>query len=393
MTSMDNELAIPEDSDADSPSWDTTTKVVVLIVSVVILALSAYLFRIVWVPLIIGAITAYVLYPLVRLVRTQFKMSHSNATLVVYLVLLAILIPVGIFAVPVLFDQLSNAQERIVALANDFDVESLPTEFEIFTFEIVVEDLLNEVTSAVSSAVTTLATSSVGLVLNLAQTALLAVFTFVIGFYFTRDAGKFINGFIGLAPEAYRRDVTELLSRINNVWTAFIRGQIILSIIVAFITGTIATILGLPNPALIGLWGGLLEFLPSIGNMIWGATVILTAAIEGSTNFELPRLTFVIIVIIAYVAFAQLDINVLIPNIIGGQVQLHPMLVIIGVIVGANVAGIIGVALAAPTIATIRELGRYIYAKLLDIEPFPIPIEDDDGPTLELEVATSPSSK
>lgn len=392
---MTDEIALPEEqnnNDNNSPAWDATTKIVVFVVSIIVLALSAYLFRIVWIPLIIGAITAYVLYPLVRIVRTQFKISHSNATILVYLALVAVLIPAFIFGVPVLFDQIVNAQERIVALANDIDVEEIPTEFEIFSFEIVVDDVLTQVTSAIGNAVSTLATSSVGLVLNLAQSALLAVFTIVIGFYFTRDAGRFINGFIALAPEDYRRDVTELLSRVNGVWTAFIRGQIILSMVVALITGTIAAILGLPNPALIGLWGGLLEFLPSIGNTIWGATVIITAAIEGSTNFDLPRLTFVIIVIVVYVAFAQLDINVLIPNIIGGQVQLHPMLIILGVIVGASVGGIIGVALAAPTIATLRELGRYIYAKLFDLEPFPVPLgdgEEDDPPKLDLPAMAS----
>ncbi len=390
---MDNDelTAASEEQVNKSPVWDGTTKAIVLILSVVVLVLSAYLFRIVWIPLIIGAVTAYVLYPLVRLVRIQLKISHSNATILVYLGLIAVLIPILSFGLPVLFDQITNAQERIVVLVSDLDPEQLPTEFEIFSFEIVVEDLIEQTASAVSNTVTLLATSSVGIVLNLAQTVLLAVFTIVIGFYFTRDAGKFINALIGLAPEAYRRDFTQLLSRINGVWTAFIRGQIILSIVVALITGTIAAILGLPNPALIGLWGGLLEFLPSIGNIIWGATVIITAAIEGSTNFDLPRVTFIIIVIIVYVAFAQLDINVLIPNIIGGQVQLHPMLIILGVIVGANVGGILGVALAAPTIATIREVGRYIYAKLFDLDPFPVALEDgaSNPPKLEAAIAAS----
>jgi len=288
-------------------------------------------------------------------------------------------IPIAIIGVPLLVEQISTAQASIVDLVTNFDPETIPSTFEILGFEFIVEDVLNEVANALSNIVTGVATGSVGFVLNFAQTVLLTVFTIVIGFYLTRDAGKFINAIIGLVPSDYRRDAELLLGQINGVWSSFIRGQVILSLIVAVIAGVIAAVLGLPSPILLGVWGGLLEFLPSIGNMIWGATVILIAIFEGSNNFDLPRLTFVIIVIVAYVAFAQLDINVLIPNIIGGQIQLHPMLVIIGVIVGANVAGIIGVALAAPTIATIRVVGRYIYAKLLDLEPFPLAVNNNES--------------
>jgi len=64
--------------------------------------------------------------------------------------------------------------------------------------------------------------------------------------------------------------------------------------------------------------------------------------------------------------------NLLIPNILGSQVQLNPALVLIGVIVGLTVGGVLGVALAAPTIASLRILIRYLHAKLFDLEPFPV---------------------
>ena len=77
------------------------------------------------------------------------------------------------------------------------------------------------------------------------------------------------------------------------------------------------------------------------------------------------------LVVGVYVAFSQLDINVLIPNIIGGSIRLHPVVVLLGVIVGIEIGGVLGVALAAPTIASFRVIGQYIYAMLLDMEPFP----------------------
>jgi predicted PurR-regulated permease PerM len=155
------------------------------------------------------------------------------------------------------------------------------------------------------------------------------------------------------------------------VWSSFFRGQLILSLTVAVILGTVSAILGLPQPILLGIWGGLLEFLPSIGTIIWGATAILLAILRGSSYLPLPPVAFVLVVIGVYVAFAQLDINVLIPNIIGGSIRLHPIVVLLGVIVGMQIGGVLGIALAAPTIASLRVVGRYIYGMLFDLEPFP----------------------
>jgi len=59
-----------------SPEWNTTTKVIILVTLTILIGLSAYFFRIIWVPLIIGSITAYVLYPVVRFIRIRFKIPH-----------------------------------------------------------------------------------------------------------------------------------------------------------------------------------------------------------------------------------------------------------------------------------------------------------------------------
>jgi predicted PurR-regulated permease PerM len=106
--------------------------------------------------------------------------------------------------------------------------------------------------------------------------------------------------------------------------------------------------------------------------MIWGITVVIIALVTGSTYLPVPNAIFALIVFGAYVAFAQFDMNFLIPNIIGRHVRLHPVVVIMGVIIGASIGGVIGVALAAPTIASLRVIIRYIYAKLFDLDPFPM---------------------
>jgi predicted PurR-regulated permease PerM len=120
---------------------------------------------------------------------------------------------------------------------------------------------------------------------------------------------------------------------------------------------------------------GLLEFVPSIGHGIWLTLASLLVLFQGSTWIPLQNWIVMLIVIGLHVIFMQVDLNILIPRIIGRRVHLHPLVVILGILAGAALAGVLGVVLAAPTIATSRVLGRYLMAGLFDLDPFP---EDDD---------------
>ncbi len=129
-------------------------------------------------------------------------------------------------------------------------------------------------------------------------------------------------------------------------------------------------ILGLPFALLMGIFAGLLEFFPSIGHGIWLVIASLLALILGSTWIPVPNWVFLIIVLSFHLIFTQFDLNYLIPRIIGRSVHLPPLVVIIGIIAGASFAGVLGVVLAAPTIASLRVLGGYLYARIFDLEPF-----------------------
>jgi len=86
---------------------------------------------------------------------------------------------------------------------------------------------------------------------------------------------------------------------------------------------------------------------------------------------NLPNWVFALIIVGLHIVFQQFDLNYLIPRIIGRQVHLPPLVVILGIVAGAATAGVLGVLLAAPTVASARVLGRYIFANLSDTAPFP----------------------
>jgi predicted PurR-regulated permease PerM len=120
-----------------------------------------------------------------------------------------------------------------------------------------------------------------------------------------------------------------------------------------------------------GVLAGLLELLPSIGHGIWLTLATLLALFSGSTWLPLPNWAFALLLVGLHAIFQQFDLNYLIPRIIGRRMHLHPLVVILGIVSGALLGGVLGILLAAPTIASARVLGRYLYANLFDLEPFP----------------------
>ncbi len=364
----------PDRQSPDQPHirrWDATTKVVIAVILIVLAGLALYLFRVVIVPLIIGAIMAYVLTPLVRAAHQKLRMPWGLATAIIYLVLLAVVIPLPASLIPWAVARIGFLRHELINFMRYLDTISTTT-VQVLGFEVIVGDIVNEVTSQLTTALTSVAPQSLTLVFSAAETVLLVIFTFLIGFYLTRDAEGFRSWASGLIPPAYRDDARGLIKEIDTIWSAFFRGQVILALVVTVLLTGVSAVLGLPQPLLMGVLGGLMEFLPSVGHAVWLVTAGILALVEGSSTLPVSNVVFLLIVIGVHIAYTQFDLNYLIPRIIGQQVHLHPMVVILGIIVGASVGGVLGVALAAPTIASLRVVGRYVYARLFDMDPFPM---------------------
>jgi predicted PurR-regulated permease PerM len=133
-------------------------------------------------------------------------------------------------------------------------------------------------------------------------------------------------------------------------------------------------VLGIRSAFILGLVAAVAELVPNIGHTVSAIVGVSVAFIEGS-YLPVSNLWVAVIVVLVYIAIAQVDINFLIPRIIGGRMHLSPVVVIVGLIAGASIGGVLGLLLAAPTLASLRVLGSYIYRRLLDLEPYVLPQE------------------
>lgn len=354
-----------------SPRWSPPFKLAVGIILFILVVLLLYKARIVFVPLIIGAILAYLIHPLAHQVSRETKLSHGVATALVFVILLATLIPITLLAAPLLGEQILSLRNQLVAVIADLQDNSSNVITIIPGIEIEVGEIVNEVGSSITTTLMGIAVDAPSILFDASKTLLLTIFTIFIAFYLCADAHKIVSWLKHISPPGYRNDVAMLLGEINDIWSDFFRGTMLVAIVAGILNTIIALAIGLPEPLLMGVLAALLEFLVSVGHTVWLVVALILAVTQGSTWLPVSPLVFALIVLGSNLIFTKLDLNFIIPRIVGERMHLHPMVVILGIIVGATVGGVLGIALAAPMIATLRILSRYIRAKLFDLDPYP----------------------
>jgi len=353
------------------PRWSNPTK---FAVSLMVLALGVYLlfrFSAVLPPLILAVILAYILSPLVNRLQEALHLPRGAAILIAYLLVLAVLAVLGWLIIPPFIEQLSGLGGGIQRLTLSIET-FLGRRLVIGGWQIKAENLIEPLRQALQALVEQVMANTVNLLAGILSSFVWVIFIAVVAFYLIKDGQEFIRWLESLVPPVYRVDVQFLKEEINTIWGAFFRGQLALAGVVTLIFAVISFGLGLPFPLAMAIFAGLMEFLPSLGHGIWLFVASLLAFFVGSTWLPLPNWIFMFLVIGLHLIFEQFDLNYLIPRIIGRSVHLPPVVVILGIVSGALLAGVLGIFLAAPTIASLRVLGRYIYANLFDLDPFPI---------------------
>lgn len=135
-------------------------------------------------------------------------------------------------------------------------------------------------------------------------------------------------------------------------------------------------ILGTPQALFLGVLAGLLEVIPSLGPILATIPAVILALMFGSGHIPVENWAFALIVIAFYVLVQAIENQLLVPYILGDAVDLPPLIVIIGVVIGGSAFGLLGVFLATPVISTGREIFMYLYDKILEPPPEPEIIED-----------------
>jgi predicted PurR-regulated permease PerM len=377
-----NEGPRPNEPNRASPPWSPATKRLVQTALLLLILLLLYRVRVLLFPLAISLIVAYALNPVIDGLYRNTRLSRNLALALVYLLIIAALVAIPVGTVPRLIDQiilfLQNLPDYLVAVG---ELLSQPLEIGRLTIplnELRLEQVYDTISGSIIDIIRSVGSSSVILFGSLASITLSTVgwilVILFISFYMVKDHRQLLESLIQLAPPDHRPDMRQLLQELTILWNDFFRSRIVLCFIVGIITFFLAVLIELPNALVLALIAGIGEFVPNIGPAMASLPAMLVAFLQHESSW-LGALAgpfwFAVIVLGIYIFIQQVENTILVPRIIGQSLNMHPMVVFVAALAGASIAGILGILLAAPVLASGRLIFIYLYRKLNDLPPFP----------------------
>lgn len=349
-----------------SRRWNNLTKTLVAAALFIAFLVLLITFRAMIPPTIVAFLMAFILgYP-VNWIQRRTGWARAPAVVVLYVGLLFILVLLTVLIIPRASGMVNSLQQTVEALSASL----LSFEIQLGDRVISIGNLFQPLDDALQNIISVVTANPVSIFRGVTTSVLTIVYVMVLNFWLLKDLNKLQRLMLEFVPLDYQEDVRQLGQQIVQIWEGFLRGQLVLAIVVGIITWIPLAIVGVHNAGGLALLAGVMELLPSIGPGISGTIGVLVALFLGSTWLNVSNVIFGLIVLGIYAVIAQFESIYLIPQLVGGRVKLHPAVAFVCVISGALVFGALGVLLATPTVGSARVLLLYIYRKLLDQEPF-----------------------
>jgi len=331
------------------------------IITFVLFCLFIHSVHSVLLPFVVGIMVAYFLNPSVdRLER--FGLPRGLVTALIILVFFSVLILIGFFLVPLLYNQaleffrkLPDYYEKIRSALPMLAEEYLPflDSRQLPNLAHLSKDSSDYVLKFGTTILGSLWLSGM-LVLDLLA---LLVITPIVAFYLLRDWHQIVLKLNNLLPASYAKDVRSQFKEIDKTLSGFIRGQLNVCIIMAVFYATALSLLRLDFGLIIGIACGLLIFIPFVG-VLFGAAVAFILAL-----LQFDSLPPFIILGLIFLAGQSLEAYFLTPKLVGKKVGLHPVWVIFGMLCGGALLGVTGIILSVPLTAIIGVLTRFFLAR------------------------------
>jgi predicted PurR-regulated permease PerM len=371
-----------EEQPTGSPNWSSTTKLVVGLTFIAMVAALLVNFRGIIGPLILAFILAYALHPLADRITQGIGLSWTTSVNVVFLFLVALVVTVFTVTGLAVAQQLQSLIRFVQTIVTELPtfVEDLSTQvyvigpfrldFAQFDLEAVVNQLLAVVQpllGQLGNLVRTFATGAVG-VLGW------GFFILLIAYFVLADSGRwFPNILASVEIPGHQVDIRRLGRELGRIWNAFLRGQIGLFLLTVIAVAALMTVLGVRLALGLSLLAGLARFVPYLGPLTVWIVTGLVAFFQESNYLGLPPLQYALVVVIVQLVIDQVFDNYLSPRIMGQTLGVHPAAVLVSAIIATNLIGLVGLLLAAPVLATFLLFGRYAMRKMLDLDPWPEP--------------------
>jgi len=350
-------------------NWRLSFRYIMMIIMAVVLSMVVWYIRTALGPLVIAALLAYLLNPIINFLERR-RLPHSLATTIVLLVTLGLLGGLISFMVPLLVRELQILildLENVVALVQDF----LSSPVQVLVWKIDLAYLVPDPVEWLAESVQGITENAFHLIEAVTENLLWLLVIFVAMYYLLRDWIRLREWLLDLPPEAYKADARRIYCEIKQVWRGYLRGNLALMIIVGVVFTIAWLVLGVPGALILGIIAGILTIIPDIGPAIAAGLAVIVALFEGSTYLPLSNLGFAVLVAGVYFGLINIKNIWLRPRIFGRSVHMHDGIVFISIIVTVVIWGILGALIIIPVLASASIVARYIYNRSLGLPPWP----------------------
>ena len=277
----------------------------------------------------IALLLASALYPLVIKANKKIPLPAS-----VFLVLLCFTAPIVsalIYFVPTILDQLPELAQALDTTLKQLNfLPEAALSFDPYAF--------------ISNNIASLSASVISIA---AHTAIILTLTF----YCLLDSKRLLAFFINFFSVKYRRDITKMLLEINEVNRNYIRGNIIISIILTVTITLVMLFLGIPYAVPLGIFAGIMDLFPIVGSIIGALPALIIA-------FSLSPVTGGILLVVNLV-YQQIENSIISPMVYKKTLDISSGFSFLAVVVGASLFGPIGAFVALPVAVTLSVMLSY----------------------------------
>src|SRR2546427_294440 len=287
---------------------------------------------------------AMVLNPIVVWLQ-KHRVPRFVSVILLMLALVAVTTTIVLFAIPPLTRQTQELvrstprvwqgiRTRIESLTKNYPAvrEALPR----------TDEIAGKASAAAGTVGNILLRSTLGLVGGVASFVLaLLLLVFVLA-----NPRPLVAAYLALAPDRYREQAHRTLTRLMRQMTAWARGVAINGVITGLSIGVLLWLVGVQPALMFGVFAFLGEFLPNIGAFLVSIPILLVALSLGATKFWLA----LGVIVLVY----QVELNVLVPGVLGKEMRLHPVNILFFTLATATLFGLLGVFLAVPAAALVQ---------------------------------------
>jgi len=311
--------------------------------------------------LILGALLAYLFHPAVLFLNQRLHLKYKPSAWLVFISFLVALVSLIRYSAPIV-------DKQIDTIANDFEVISnelinlQPFLENVLNTSVPLDEIITELEQDVNQV---LVPNRMFLIIRSATGNLVWVLvTLMTCLYLLLDHSKFISWLVLITPDSMRDLFNQILKEVNLIWTSYLRGQLLLMLIIGLISGIAGIALGLPNALIIGVLAGFLELIPSLGPTVSTVIAGVAAWTQGSLILDISNFSFAILICVIFIIIQAVENIILVPRIMGRRMKLHPALVFIAIISTLTLFGVIAGLIVIPVIASIAVIIKYSYQEL-----------------------------